>query len=64
MMRRALRGWLRAAAALAWLVPALPISCNDNTSPGLDLYTPGLSPRPSPGGFVNPMDPLISNGNH
>jgi hypothetical protein len=63
MRRRGLRTWLR-AAALAWLVPALPISCNDNTSPGLDLYTPGLAPAPSKGSNINPMDPLITNGNH
>jgi hypothetical protein len=64
MRRCGLRNWLRAAAALAWLVPALPITCSQNAGPGLDQYTPGLGPAPSRGSNINPMDPLITEGNH
>ena len=63
-MRRGLRAWLQASATMIGLMAALPFSCGDNQGRGVDQFTPGLQPGASPGSMVNPMDPLITNGNH
>ncbi|MBV9653321.1 MAG: hypothetical protein JOZ42_02030 [Acetobacteraceae bacterium] len=47
----------RIAAFLALMLPALPITCSQQSG---DLYTGGLSP--SPGGRINPAEPNLVNG--
>ena len=52
--------WLRIVVSMASLAAAVPIGCAD-TGRGVDL-SGGGSYHPTPGGRVNPAEPLLTQG--